>query len=69
VQNDDFRNINADELRWYMQNHREGEYLLVDVRQPREYGQGHIAGARLLPLGELSARLSELPGDRDVIFY
>jgi len=64
-----FTNLCANELRQYMQRHHEKEYLLVDVRQPKEYRGGHIAGAHLLPLGELSARLSELPVDRDVIFY
>jgi rhodanese-related sulfurtransferase len=34
---------------------------LLDVRQPEEYAQGHIAGAKLIPLGELAQRLNELP--------
>ncbi len=33
---------------------------LVDVRQPWEYKSHHIAGAKLLPLGELPRRASEL---------
>ena len=33
---------------------------LVDVRQPWEYESHRIAGAMLLPLGELPARASEL---------
>jgi len=65
----EFTNVNADELRAYMHSHQENEYQLIDVRQHDEYQAGHIAGARLLPLGELSARLSELPVNRDVIFY
>ena len=65
----EFTNLDADELRAYMHRHQEKEYQLIDVRQHNEYQAGHIAGARLLPLGELSARLGELPVDRDVIFY
>ncbi len=61
--------INADQLREYMRTHQENQYQLVDVRQAREYGEAHIAGAMLLPLGELSARLCELPEGRDIIFY
>jgi len=64
-----YRDITADQLRVFMRNHQEREYQLVDVRQPKEYGEAHIAGAILLPLGELSARLGELPRDRDIIFY
>lgn len=40
---------------------------LLDVRQPEEYGEGHIAGATLIPLGELGQRLKELPRDRPII--
>jgi len=64
-----FKNISADVLRNYMARHHERDYMLVDVRQLKEYVAGHIAGANLIPLGELSARMIELPSDRDVIFY
>jgi rhodanese-related sulfurtransferase len=40
---------------------------LIDVREPVEYRQGHIAGAKLIPLGELSTRLDELPKSRDIV--
>ncbi len=63
------KNISADALRSYMSGHLEKEYVLIDVRQLKEYSAGHIAGARLIPLGELSARMTELPADRDIIFY
>lgn len=41
--------------------------ILVDVREPVEYQQGHIAGSRLIPLGQLGARLSEIPTDKQVL--
>jgi rhodanese-related sulfurtransferase len=41
--------------------------LLIDVRQPEEYAAGHIHGAKLIPLGELSERARELPKDREII--
>jgi adenylyltransferase/sulfurtransferase len=34
---------------------------LVDVRESWEYDIAHIAGSRLIPLGELEERLAELP--------
>lgn len=37
--------------------------LLLDVRTPDEYHEGHIPGSRLLPLQELAARRRELPAD------
>lgn len=45
--------------------------LLVDVRSPEEYAAGHIAGARNIPVGSLSARLAELgpPEKTTVVVY
>lgn len=42
---------------------------ILDVRQPEEIGEplGIIAGARSIPLGELKARVGEIPRDRPVI--
>jgi rhodanese-related sulfurtransferase/rubrerythrin len=47
---------------------REG-LTIVDVRQPGEYEQGHIPGARLIPVGELDSRIAEIPADRPVLVY
>lgn len=33
---------------------------VVDVREPAEYVTGHVPGARLIPMGQLPARASEL---------
>lgn len=45
-----------------------GERLvLVDVRQPWEYERSHIAGALLLPLGQLAARHAEVLDPNDEI--
>lgn len=38
-----------------------GGALLLDVREPDEYQEAHVDGARLLPLGQLAAGLSDLP--------
>ena len=44
--------------------HAEGAFV-VDVREPVEYLGGHVPGARLIPMGQLPARLRELPqGER-----
>jgi rhodanese-related sulfurtransferase len=34
--------------------------LMLDVREPDEYVQGHAPGSTLIPLGQLEKRLSEL---------
>lgn len=40
--------------------------VVVDVREPWEYAQGHIPGAQLIPLGQLNSRLAELDPARPV---
>jgi rhodanese-related sulfurtransferase len=41
--------------------------LVVDVRQPDEFRQGHIAGAKLIPVNELYRRMGDLPKGREII--
>lgn len=41
--------------------------FLLDVREPEEYRASHIAGAKLIPLGELPRRLNELPKERPIL--
>jgi phage shock protein E len=43
------------------------DVILVDVREDWEYAAGHIPGTVLIPLGQLSSRLSEIPMDKTVI--
>jgi rhodanese-related sulfurtransferase len=45
-----------------------GRLVLVDVREDSERAHGFVPGSRHVPLGEVKARLGELPGDRPVAF-
>ncbi|WP_406043384.1 rhodanese-like domain-containing protein [Micromonospora sp. NBC_00898] len=38
----------------------------VDVREPFEYVEGHVPGARSVPLGQLPAVVGDLPRNRPV---
>jgi rhodanese-related sulfurtransferase len=40
-----------------------GTALLFDIREPQEHAVGVAAGARLLPMSVLGARLNEIPND------
>lgn len=62
-------NMNAEELKVFMETHDEKHYRLIDVRQPAEYRHGHIPGAVLAPLLDLESSLFELPADQDLVFY
>ncbi|MEB3186736.1 MAG: rhodanese-like domain-containing protein [bacterium] len=41
--------------------------FLLDVREDFEVAAGHIPGIHHIPLGELEARLSEVPRDRAIV--
>jgi rhodanese-related sulfurtransferase len=43
-----------------------GGATVVDVREPGEYVTGHVPGATLIPMGQLSSRLAELDKSRPV---
>jgi rhodanese-related sulfurtransferase len=43
--------------------------FLLDVREPGEYELCHIEGAKLIPLGELPQRVSELEKSGDIVVY
>ena len=40
---------------------------LVDVREPVEYAEEHIDGAKLIPLGELERRSAEIDRDKPLV--
>ena len=57
-------------VRKFLDEHREDEYNLVDVRTPKEYEEdGHLPGARLIPVDKLKERLSELDPKKTTIVY
>lgn len=57
------------EVRKYLDEHSPDEYNLVDVRQVKEYAQGHLPGARSIPMGELEERQGELDPEKPTIAY
>ncbi len=61
--------ISPDAVRTYIKDKKPDEYLLLDVRQHTEYEQGHLPGARLIPLSELSNRLGDLDPQKQTILY
>lgn len=43
--------------------------IIVDVREPHEWDIAHIEGARLIPLGELAARVHELDSADQIVLH
>ncbi len=63
---DGFEPVTPEELTLRMTN---GEVVVLDVRPEQEYAAGHIAGARSMPVGDISQRIGELPRDKEYIAY
>jgi rhodanese-related sulfurtransferase len=43
--------------------------ILLDVRTPQEFSEGHLPRAQNIPLDDLRNRLAELPRDRRILAY
>ncbi|MEF3696444.1 rhodanese-like domain-containing protein [Desulfolutivibrio sp.] len=59
----------ADEVRRLLAGQPPDAVNLVDVRQDWEYREFHLPGARLVPLGELPDRFSELDREKPTVAY
>jgi rhodanese-related sulfurtransferase len=46
-------------------------FVIVDVRTPAEFAQGHVPGAINIPVDQVASRLDELSNakDKDVVLY
>ncbi|MEO7803904.1 MAG: metalloregulator ArsR/SmtB family transcription factor [Actinomycetota bacterium] len=48
---------------------KRGKIVVLDVRPPAEFEDGHITGARSIPIQELTRRLKELPKSKQIVAY
>jgi rhodanese-related sulfurtransferase/DNA-binding transcriptional ArsR family regulator len=48
---------------------KRGQVTVLDVRPVEEYRAGHLPGAISIPVGELAARLRELPKRKEIVAY
>lgn len=62
-----FSMISMKELEWYLDGTWNG--ILLDVRSPTEFLNGHLMGAINIPLEELEYRMGELRRDQLILIY
>ena len=43
--------------------------VVLDVRTPKEYADGHVPGAVNISHDQVASRLAEIPRDKDVVLY
>ncbi len=58
--------ISPQEL-WQQLMHSQDPPVVIDVREPREFQQGHIPQAQLIPLPKLVTEKPDLPCDREIV--
>lgn len=46
-----------------------GTYLIIDVRDAKDYAAGHIKGAINIPAGQIDAKIKELPKTKKIAVY
>jgi sulfur-carrier protein adenylyltransferase/sulfurtransferase len=63
------KGIYPDEADAFMKERPEGSYTLLDVRQPMEYEEAHLPGARLIPLPKLFDSIGDLDPGKAVLVY
>jgi sulfur-carrier protein adenylyltransferase/sulfurtransferase len=59
----------TEEVRALLREGSAESFNLVDVRQPGEYESGHLPGARLIPIAELTDLLGDLDRSKLTITY
>ena len=63
------KSFNTDQSRKYMADKSSEEFTILDVRQPGEYKAGHVPGAKLNPLPDLTERLDEIDPQKPTMVY
>lgn len=48
---------------------KQGNVVVVDVRDQNSYDRGHIRGAKLIPVNQIGERGKELPRDKKIVTY
>ncbi len=66
---EDVKVLFPDEAKDFIDSAGEGTFLLLDVRQPVEYEEGHLPGAELIPLPKLTDSLVKLDRDKPTLVY
>lgn len=63
------QSITPDEARTYLSDKTMQDVTILDVRQPGEYEEGHIPGAKLVPMPMLTDSLDEIDPGKPVLVY
>lgn len=63
------QSMSPDQARAFLSDTTLRDVIILDVRQPGEYEQGHIPGARLVPMAFLTDSLDRIDPHKPVLVY
>lgn len=63
------KSMDSDEAKSFIETKDDGTFTILDVRQPAEYEESHIPGAKLIPLPELHNSIDQLSPEIPVIVH
>ena len=63
------KSIDTDAAKSYLEGCEADAVTILDVRQPGEYAYGHIPGAVLAPLPELTDHMERIDRTKPVVVY
>jgi rhodanese-related sulfurtransferase len=63
------KSIDTNQAQSYLSDKQVDDVTILDVRQPKEYEAGHIPGAVLAPLPELTDNLDRIDRSKPVVVY
>ena len=61
-------NINSKKLENIL-NIKGDKWEIIDIREKFEWDEGHVQGAKLIPMGGITARENEIDWTKKVLFY
>ena len=61
------KNVSARELADWLADEQRAKPMLLDVREPWEYGIAKIEGSDLVPMRAVPAKMTELDRDREIV--
>lgn len=64
----DFKDMDSEDLKAFIETSDESTYTIIDVRQPEEYNDSHIPGTKHIPLSDIVSGNAPLPGTETVVF-
>ena len=63
------KSVDANQAKTYLADKKVDEVTILDVRQPKEYEAGHIPGAVLAPLPNLTDHMGRIDRQKPVLVY